>query len=83
MKYYPLIFVGMLFVLSACKNEENVPVTSKYPGGPAREIKLDIFYFQDPRTGLCFAQNSKPIAYNYSLTCVPCTKEIKKLLLNP
>ncbi len=39
-----------------------------------------ITYFKDHRTGLCFAAMSDAIASNYTMTCVPCTPEVERLV---
>ena len=40
------------------------------------EIKDNLVYFKDPRTGLCFAAvnstNTKSLSNSSSITCVPC-----------
>lgn len=58
--------------------------------GRIRRINLKLaeylVYFQDKRTGLCFLgynENRITEISEDSITNVPCTEEVKKLLVNP
>lgn len=41
---------------------------------------FEIHYYKDVRTGLCFASTSTVLMNNFTLTCVPCSKEVELLL---
>lgn len=64
MKNLFIIFITLLFV--SC--QENNPSNTD-------EIKKNIIYFKDHKTGICFAAINSQTSNSYqvtSITCVPC-----------
>jgi len=63
-------------MLSACGE------TPDYVEGHSKKVgaqgEMDIIYFKDSRTGLCFSERGYGNSYSY--TCVPCTEEVEKLI---
>jgi len=56
----------LLILITAC-NEDNSP---KYIQGNSQAWKKEIRYFQDLRTGLCFAERGYSDVNSF--TCIPC-----------
>ncbi len=61
------IGLALLILLGGCSTKE------------APQL-FEIHYYKDDRTGLCFASTSSVLANNFTLTCVPCSKEVELLL---
>lgn len=60
-------YLLLLIILFTACNEANPP---KYIQGNSQALKKDIRYFQDLRTGLCFAERGYDDVSSF--TCIPC-----------
>ena len=67
-----LMLVLSLVVLSSCGKRPS------YIEGRESDDFSGIHYMRDLRTGLCFAE--KGGGNTYTMTCVPCTKEVESLI---
>jgi len=65
----------VLFALSSCDSDiEYIEGSSGMNTISSHGIK----YFKDSRTGLCFAERGS--INSYTMTCVPCSEEVEKLI---
>ena len=67
-----IVAILLVLLLSAC--------TSRVEKA-TQLVQDDLWYFQDTRTNLCFA-TYEPMKREGLLTEVPCTEEVKRLIVN-
>ena len=72
-----LLLILSVVILSACGETPNYVEGGSIKSGSS-QLELDINYFKDSRTGLCFSERG--VATSYSHTCVPCSEEVEKLI---
>jgi hypothetical protein len=71
-----LLLILSVVILSACGETPDYVEGGSTKSG--NQMDLDINYFKDSRTGLCYSERG--VIDSYSHTCVPCTEEVEKLI---